>query len=106
MFSHTAVVSTRRCTRWLFIEGTIIIHKLIYCFSHLTFAALTLGVIILMCASLSGVRDRFEILGLAFICMLQLSHSIVHLTGAITTAYSSLVAIGALDDYIDVRTTI
>lgn len=67
---------------------------------------MTLGVVILMCASLSVVRDRFEILGLAFICTLQLALSIVHLTGAITSAYTSLVAIGALDDYIEVSEAI
>lgn len=73
-------------------------------FCALNILALNVGIIVLVCASLSDIRDQYEILGLAFICTLQLTLSIVHLTGAFSGAYASLLAINAVNNFVEVKT--
>lgn len=58
----------------------------------------------IICASLSEINVRYEVLGLAFICTLQLTQSVIHLTGAIMSAYGSLLTVGVVDKYIMVST--
>ncbi|XP_048504960.1 ATP-binding cassette sub-family C member 12-like isoform X2 [Athalia rosae] len=62
-------------------------------------AALTLGVVILMCVLLTNLRDHFEFMVLAAICTLQLITSTVNVTGASASAYTSFMAITGLDFY-------
>ncbi|XP_015584706.1 multidrug resistance-associated protein 9 isoform X2 [Cephus cinctus] len=64
-------------------------------------SGLTLGVIIFMCASLTTIRDRFELMGLAFICTLQFAMSVIYLTGTTTRAYFSFMALNGIDNYIE-----
>ncbi|CAD6213841.1 GSCOCG00011090001-RA-CDS [Cotesia congregata] len=63
-------------------------------------SAITLAVVIVICAVVNGVKDRYQVLGLAFICTIQLTQSIVHLTAAIIDAYGSLMTVGYIDNYI------
>ncbi|XP_012284060.1 multidrug resistance-associated protein 9 isoform X2 [Orussus abietinus] len=63
-------------------------------------SALTLGTVTLMCASLPVIRNRFELTGLSFICTLQLTTSIVHLTGAIVNIFMSCMTLTGFDKYL------
>ncbi|XP_015127740.1 multidrug resistance-associated protein 9 [Diachasma alloeum] len=63
-------------------------------------SALTLAIIMIICASLSAIKVRYEVLGLAFICTLQLTQSVIHLTGAVMSGNGSLLTIGVVDKYI------
>lgn len=65
-------------------------------------SAITLAVVIVICAVVNGVKDRYQVLGLAFICTIQLTQSIVHLTAAIIDAYGSLMTVGYIDNFIQV----
>ncbi|XP_034940378.1 multidrug resistance-associated protein 9-like isoform X2 [Chelonus insularis] len=64
------------------------------------FSVFTLMAVMVICAALSSFKDRYEVLGLAFICTLQLTQSIVHLSRAIIDAYGSLMSIGFVENYI------
>ncbi|XP_043289831.1 ATP-binding cassette sub-family C member 12-like isoform X2 [Venturia canescens] len=64
-------------------------------------AALNIGTVVLICASLSDIRHQYEVLSLAFICTLQMTLSIVHLTEAFTSAYASLLAINAVNNFVE-----
>ncbi|XP_011301342.1 multidrug resistance-associated protein 9 isoform X2 [Fopius arisanus] len=63
-------------------------------------SALALAIIVTICASVSAINVRYEVLGLAFICTLQLTQSVVHLTGALMGGYGSLLTVGVVDKYI------
>ncbi|XP_063982837.1 ATP-binding cassette sub-family C member 5-like isoform X2 [Diachasmimorpha longicaudata] len=64
------------------------------------FSLLALTIIMTICASLSAINVRYEVLGLAFICTLQLTQSVIHLTGAVMSGNGSLLTIGVVDKYI------
>ncbi|XP_057332166.1 ATP-binding cassette sub-family C member 11-like isoform X1 [Microplitis mediator] len=63
-------------------------------------SAVTLAAVIIICAAVNGVKDRYQVLGLGFICTIQLTQSLVHLTAAIIDVYGSLMTVGFVDNYI------
>lgn len=61
---------------------------------------INLAIIMIICASQSKVKDRYEDIGLAFILSLQFTKSIVYLTEAVVNIYGSLLNIGIADEFI------
>lgn len=66
-------------------------------------SAIVLAVVIIICITVNELKDRYEVLALAFICSLQLTQSIIYLTGAIIDANRSLRTVGYSDNYMQVR---
>lgn len=69
-------------------------------------SAVTLAAVIIICAAVNGVKDRYQVLGLGFICTIQLTQSLVHLTAAIIDVHGSLMIVGFVDNYIQVFYTL
>lgn len=66
-------------------------------------SALTLGTVMIICATVNGIKERHEVIGLAFICTLQMIHSVIHLIGALIDAARSLRTVNLADNYVQVK---
>ncbi|KAK0082416.1 hypothetical protein PV325_010425 [Microctonus aethiopoides] len=63
-------------------------------------SALTLGTVMIICATVNGIKERHEVIGLAFICTLQMIHSVIHLIEALIDAGRSLRTVNIADNYV------